>query len=84
MIKFTSPLLWNMAGYLLLELREYMMTKRMPGKEAMSLVVFVTMSQQLVKILKTKKMKERQMTPLFKPRRPMLLMMTMMDSCCGT
>ena len=54
MILFTRPLLWDMAGYLLSELREYMMTKRMPGKEAMSLVVFVTMSQQLVKILKTK------------------------------
>ena len=61
MILFTRPLLWDMAGYLLSELREYMATKKMLGKEAMSLVMFVTMSKQLV-ILKTKggRMKEEE------------------------
>ena len=52
MIKFTRPLLCNMAGYPLSELRVYMMTKKTPGKEAMSLRMFVTMSKQLVMILK--------------------------------
>ena len=55
MIRFTRPPLWDIAGYLLSELSEYTMTKNMPGKEAMTLVMFVTMSQQLVQILKTKR-----------------------------
>ena len=61
MILLTRPLLWDMAGYLLSELREYMATKKMLGKEAMSLVMFVTMSKQLVKILQTQggRMKEQ-------------------------
>ena len=50
-------------------------------KKAMLLTMFVTMSKQLVEILQTKegKMKEeRKMKPFVKPRRPLLLMMTLM------
>ena len=46
--------LWDMAGYLLSELREYMTTMKTPGKEDILLVMFVTMSKQLATILKTK------------------------------
>ena len=53
MIMFTRPLLCYMAGYLLSELGEYMMTKKMTGKEAMSLVIFVTMSLQVEMMIKT-------------------------------
>ena len=44
-------------------------------KKAMSLTMFVTMSKQLVEIQQTKegKMKEeKEMSPLFKPERPMM------------
>jgi hypothetical protein len=53
MIVFTRPPLWDMARYLLSEVGVYMMTKKMPGKEAMSLVMFVAMSQQLTKYAST-------------------------------
>jgi hypothetical protein len=61
LILFTRPLLWNMVGYLLSELREYMMTKE-TGKETMLLVMFVMMSKKPVMILKTKggRMKEEE------------------------
>jgi hypothetical protein len=70
-----------MAGYLLSELGEYMMTKKMTGKEAMSLVMFVTMSQQLVKILKIgMRMTEQEwMSPMFKPRRSMKMTIMMIQ-----